>query len=120
MDALRASGPRRGHRERTPDARSASLRCGPLQHVPRARALQGEELQNAPAGQDFANSSGMEMPKRSAIAILVLLLVTAGCTREVKQTTENTATRVAEKVEDAVDIATPLGTKDDPAAREKE
>lgn len=61
----------------------------------------------------------MEMLKRSAIAILVLLLVTAGCTREVKETTENTATRVAEKVEDALDIATPLA-KDDPAAREKE
>jgi lipoprotein-anchoring transpeptidase ErfK/SrfK len=48
------------------------------------------------------------------------VLVVLGCSKETKQTVENTATSVAQKVDDAVDIAVPLGGTDDPAAREKE
>ena len=40
--------------------------------------------------------------------------------KQAKENVENTATQVAQKVEDAIDVAVPLGEKDDPAAREKE
>lgn len=53
----------------------------------------------------------------------VLAFATACSKQEAKQAKENvqqTASSVAEKVEDAIDVAVPLGDKDDPAAREKE
>lgn len=45
------------------------------------------------------------------------LLVTLGCSKEEARETKE---RAEKKVEDALDIAVPLGDRDDPAAREKE
>lgn len=54
----------------------------------------------------------------------MLLCALAACSKqersEVKEQTQQKATEVAQKVEDAIDIAVPLGERDDPAAREKE
>ncbi|HVG24608.1 MAG TPA: hypothetical protein VND45_10665, partial [Thermoanaerobaculia bacterium] len=53
----------------------------------------------------------------------VLALATACSKQEAKQTKANvqeSASKVAAKVGDAIDVAVPLGDKDDPAAREKE
>lgn len=53
-----------------------------------------------------------------------LLIVAIACSKEeakqAKETVQEKATNVAEKVGDAIDVAVPLGEKDDPAAREKE
>lgn len=61
--------------------------------------------------------------KRAAITTM-LLLALAACSKqeatEVKEETQKKANEVAQKVEDAFDVAVPLGGNDDPAAREKE
>jgi lipoprotein-anchoring transpeptidase ErfK/SrfK len=61
---------------------------------------------------------------KQIVAAAVLFLVALGCSKqEAKQTKEEvqqTAENVAKKVEDAIDVAVPIGDKDDPAAREKE
>jgi lipoprotein-anchoring transpeptidase ErfK/SrfK len=53
-----------------------------------------------------------------------MLLLGIACSKQETQQAptkaEKAATNVAQKVEDAIDIAVPLGAKDDPAAREKE
>ena len=63
------------------------------------------------------------MSTKRALA-LVALLAAFGCTkqeaRDVKESAKATANNVAEKVEGALDVAVPVGGKDDPAAREKE
>lgn len=55
---------------------------------------------------------------------LMLLLVALGCSRQearqAKEEVQQTASDVAQKVEDAIDVAVPIGAPDDPAAREKE
>lgn len=62
------------------------------------------------------------MSTKQAIA-LVAVLAAFGCSkqeaRNVKESAQKTAADVANKVEDAFDVAVPVG-KDDPAAREKE
>lgn len=54
----------------------------------------------------------------------VVLIAALGCSKqEAKQAGEkakDAAANVAQKVEDAIDVAVPLGDKDDPAARERE
>jgi len=58
--------------------------------------------------------------KRETLVLAAILAVAVACSRqEVKDEAQKTATTVAEKIEDAIDVAVPLG-KDDPAAREKE
>lgn len=62
---------------------------------------------------------------RKMIGVTALVLMAAlGCSKqEAKQAqskAEKAASTVAEKVEDAIDVAVPLGERDDPAAREKE
>ncbi len=61
---------------------------------------------------------------KQILAIAALLIVAAGCSKqEAKQAQEKAETAVANaanKVEDAIDIAVPIGGKDDPAARERE
>jgi lipoprotein-anchoring transpeptidase ErfK/SrfK len=61
---------------------------------------------------------------KQILAIAALLIVAAGCSKqEAKQAQEKAATAVADaanKVEDAIDVAVPIGGKDDPAARERE
>lgn len=53
-----------------------------------------------------------------------LLVLAIACSKEeakdAKEAVQDKATDVAAKVEDAIDIAVPLGDKDDPAAREKQ
>ena len=53
-----------------------------------------------------------------------LLLAAFGCTKQeataTKEKVKDAASTVAEKVDDAIDVAVPLGEKDDPQAREKE
>lgn len=55
---------------------------------------------------------------------LIAIAATIACSKqEAKQTqdkVEQAATNVAEKVEDAIDVAVPIGERDDPAAREKQ
>ena len=63
------------------------------------------------------------MGKQLLVAATVVLLALGCSKQEAKQAqekVEDAATRVATKVEDAIDIAVPLGERDDPAAREKE
>lgn len=63
------------------------------------------------------------MNRNTVVLAAVLALAIACSKQEAKQAKENvqqTASNVAEKVEDAIDVAVPLGGKDDPAAREKE
>lgn len=61
---------------------------------------------------------------KQILAIAALLIVAAGCSKqEAKQAQEKAETAVANaasKVEDAIDVAVPIGGKDDPAARERE
>ena len=61
--------------------------------------------------------------KRNPVVLAAILALAIACSkqeaRQAKENVQATATNVAEKVEDAIDIAVPLG-KDDPAAREKE
>ncbi|HEV3484646.1 MAG TPA: hypothetical protein VG106_04510, partial [Vicinamibacterales bacterium] len=59
------------------------------------------------------------MNTRTPILVAMLLLGIA-CSKEETQQAQTKAEKVAQKVEDAIDIAVPLGDKDDPAAREKE
>ncbi|MEA2488973.1 MAG: hypothetical protein QOH21_765 [Acidobacteriota bacterium] len=63
------------------------------------------------------------MTTKRAIA-LIALLAAFGCSKQeakdVKDSAKATANNVANKVEDALDVAVPVGGKDDPAAREKE
>ncbi|HET9424867.1 MAG TPA: L,D-transpeptidase [Gemmatimonadaceae bacterium] len=62
--------------------------------------------------------------KRQTVALAAMFALAVACSKsEVKQAKDNTQTAagtVAQKVEDAIDIAVPLDGKDDPAAREKE
>lgn len=63
------------------------------------------------------------MGKQLVVAATVLLLALGCSKQEAKQAqekVEKAATKVATKVEGAIDIAVPLGERDDPAAREKE
>ena len=63
------------------------------------------------------------MNMRKLIAVAAIAAAVACSKEEAKQAKENVqekASQVAEKVEDAIDVAVPLGEKDDPAAREKE
>ena len=58
-----------------------------------------------------------------AVGALVLMTALACSKQEAKQAqdkAQDAVTNVAEKVEDAIDVAVPIGDKDDPAAREKE
>src|SRR5215213_9745198 len=61
---------------------------------------------------------------KQILAIAALLLAAAGCSKqEAKQAqdkVQTAASNVADKVEDAIDVAVPINGKDDPAAREKE
>jgi lipoprotein-anchoring transpeptidase ErfK/SrfK len=61
---------------------------------------------------------------KQILAIAALLIAAAGCSKqEAKQAQETATTAVADaanKVEDAIDVAVPIGEKDDPAARERE
>lgn len=60
---------------------------------------------------------------RNPVVLAAILALAIACSKqEARQAKENvraTATNVAEKVEDAIDVAVPIG-KDDPAARERE
>lgn len=62
--------------------------------------------------------------KNRTVVLAAILAMAIACTKqEAKQagnTVKEKATNVAQKVGDALDIAVPLGDKDDPAAREKE
>lgn len=62
--------------------------------------------------------------KRETVVLAAILAVAVACSKEearqAKDDAKQAATNVAQKVEDAIDIAVPLGGKDDPAAREKE
>ncbi len=62
--------------------------------------------------------------KREPVVFAAILAIAVACSKQeakqAKENVENTATSVAQKVEDAIDIAVPLGEKDDPAAREQE
>ena len=63
------------------------------------------------------------MNKRTFILAMALIAALACTKQEVKQAGHNAkekAKSVAQRVGDAIDIAVPLGDKDDPAAREKE
>lgn len=63
------------------------------------------------------------MKTRTLIFAMALSAAVACTKQEAKQAGENAKTKakeVAAKVDDAIDIAVPLGGKDDPAAREKE
>jgi len=69
----------------------------------------------------FALSSLMN--KRTTILATVMLIALACTKQEAKQAGQNAkqqAKNVARKVGDAIDVAVPLGDKDDPTAREKE
>lgn len=52
--------------------------------------------------------------------LTAVLALAAACSREDATQATNKTKEAATKVEDAVDVATPLGANDDPAAREKE
>ena len=58
------------------------------------------------------------------VLLVALLVGTVACSKEeakeAKETVAEKASNVRDKVEDAIDIAVPLGERDDPAAREKE
>jgi lipoprotein-anchoring transpeptidase ErfK/SrfK len=62
--------------------------------------------------------------KRNTVVLAAVFALAIACSKqEAKQAKDNvqqTASNVAEKVEDAIDVAVPLDGKDDPAAREKE
>ena len=64
------------------------------------------------------------MKRNTVVAFAAVLALAAACSKEeanqAKENAQQTASNVAEKVEDAIDVAVPLGDKDDPAAREKE
>ena len=64
------------------------------------------------------------MKREPVVLLAAILAVTVACSKQeanqAKENAQNKATEVAQKVEDAVDIAVPLGEKGDPAAREKE
>jgi lipoprotein-anchoring transpeptidase ErfK/SrfK len=61
---------------------------------------------------------------KQILAIAAILIVAGGCSKqEAKQAQDKASsavTNAANKVEDAIDVAVPIGDKDDPAAREKE
>jgi lipoprotein-anchoring transpeptidase ErfK/SrfK len=58
------------------------------------------------------------------LVLAALLVAAIGCSKQeakqAQQKAEKTVGNVANKVEDAIDIAVPIGEKDDPAARERE
>jgi lipoprotein-anchoring transpeptidase ErfK/SrfK len=58
------------------------------------------------------------------LIVAALLIASLACTKQEAKDAKNAVTEkasdVAAKVEDAIDVAVPLGDKDDPAAREKE
>jgi lipoprotein-anchoring transpeptidase ErfK/SrfK len=62
--------------------------------------------------------------RKQIIGAVAIALIATACSkeeaREAKESAQATATSVAEKVEDAIDVAVPIGDRDDPAAREKE
>ncbi len=63
------------------------------------------------------------MNMRKLIATAALVAAVACSKEEAKEAKENVkdaATNVAEKVDDAIDVAVPVGGRDDPAAREQE
>ncbi|HYO78171.1 MAG TPA: peptidoglycan-binding domain-containing protein, partial [Thermoanaerobaculia bacterium] len=63
------------------------------------------------------------MRKQILIASMVSVLAIACSKQEAKQAqgkAKDAVTNVAAKVEDAIDVAVPLGERDDPAARERE
>ena len=63
----------------------------------------------------------MKMRKFIAVAAIAAAVACSKQEAEVaKDNVQQTATNVAQKVEDAIDVAVPLGERDDPAAREKE
>jgi lipoprotein-anchoring transpeptidase ErfK/SrfK len=66
----------------------------------------------------------LKLMKTRTFTLAVALLLAAACTKqEAKQAGQNAkekAKNAVEKVGDAIDVAVPLGDKDDPAAREKE
>lgn len=61
--------------------------------------------------------------RRELMAWLAIVALAAACSkqeaRQAKDNAQQTATSIAQKVENAIDVAVPIG-KDDPAAREKE
>lgn len=61
---------------------------------------------------------------KQQIIVAMALAASLACSREEAQQTrdkaEKAVTKVAQKVEDAIDVAVPIGDRDDPAAREKE
>ena len=61
--------------------------------------------------------------KRTTVVLAAVLALAAACSKQeatqTKEEVQQTASSVADKVEDAIDVAVPFG-KDDPAAREKE
>ena len=62
--------------------------------------------------------------KRELVVAAVIVALAGGCSKQeakrAQANVEKAASDVARKVEDAIDVAVPLGEKDDPAAREKE
>lgn len=62
--------------------------------------------------------------KRETVVLAAILAVAVACSKkeatQAKDDAKQAASNVAQKVEDAIDVAVPLGGKDDPAAREKE
>jgi lipoprotein-anchoring transpeptidase ErfK/SrfK len=62
--------------------------------------------------------------KRMTVVLSAILALAIACSKQeakqAKDSAQQTASNVAEKVEDVFDVAVPLGGKDDPAAREKE
>ncbi len=62
--------------------------------------------------------------RRQMLVLAALLVAAIGCSKQeakqAQQKAEKTVGNVANKVEDAIDIAVPIGEKDDPAARERE
>jgi lipoprotein-anchoring transpeptidase ErfK/SrfK len=62
--------------------------------------------------------------KRKTVVLAAALALVAACSKQeahqAKDSVQQTASDVKQKVEDAIDVAVPLGGKDDPAAREKE
>jgi lipoprotein-anchoring transpeptidase ErfK/SrfK len=62
--------------------------------------------------------------KRQMVVLTAILALAAACSKQeakqAKDTVQQKAATVKENVQDAFDVAVPLGPKDDPAAREKE
>src|SRR5687767_16018210 len=62
--------------------------------------------------------------KMRNFTLAILLIAAVACSKEeakqAKETVEHKATDVAQKVDDAIDIAVPIGEREDPKAREKE